>query len=43
MKSLGMPNLPLVILPHPIGGLKAEELREKADSAIKDVVARLVK
>jgi hypothetical protein len=33
-----MPNLPLVILPHPLGGLKADEVVEKAKIAIEEIV-----
>ena len=43
VKNLGMPGLPLVIIPHPLGGLKLEEVREKADSIIEDIIARLLK
>ncbi len=40
MKSLGMVNLPLVIVSHPIGGLSPNEVKEKANSVIEDIVVR---
>ena len=40
---MGMPELPLVIVSHPIGGLKPDEVTEKADHIIDDTVARLLK
>ena len=40
--GLGMPNLPLVIVPHPIGGISAEEVIAKADGILDKVIARLV-
>ena len=40
--GMGMPNLPLVIVPHPIGGISPEEVKMKADSIIDNVIARLV-
>ena len=36
-----MSDLPLVIVPHPIGGLSPEEVKAKADSIIDTVIARL--
>ena len=41
-KSLGMPDLPLVIVPHPIGGLSPEEVKAKADGIIDNVIGRLL-
>jgi hypothetical protein len=40
--GMGMPNLPLVIVPHPIGGISPEEVKMKADSIIDNVIAQLV-
>ncbi|MFC2068931.1 hypothetical protein ACFLTP_08010 [Chloroflexota bacterium] len=39
IQNLGMPNLPLVIVPHPIGGLRPEELREIANSVIQTIMS----
>ena len=41
-KSLGVPNLSLVIISHPIGGLSPEEVQEKADNVIEDIVIRML-
>ena len=38
---MGMPDLPLVIVPHPVGGLSPEEVKAKADGIIDAVIARL--
>jgi hypothetical protein len=38
-----MPSLPVVIVPHPIGGLKPDEVRAKADLILKDIIAHLLK
>ena len=40
--SMGMPNLPLVIVPHPVGGISPEEVKAKADSIIENVISRLL-
>ena len=37
-----MPDLPLVIVPHPIGGIDPEEVKAKADAVFDKVVARLL-
>ena len=37
-----MPSLSLVIVSHPIGGLKPEEVTAKADDIVEDIIARLV-
>jgi hypothetical protein len=37
-----MPNLPLVIVPHPIGGISAEEVIAKADSILDKVIKQLM-
>jgi hypothetical protein len=36
--ALGFPDLPVVVVPHPIGGLKPEEVRQKADQALDNVI-----
>ena len=33
-----MPGLPIVAVPHPIGGLKPEEVQRKAEMAIEEIV-----
>jgi hypothetical protein len=39
--SLGMPDLPIVVLPHPVGSLAESKVREYARAAFEDVVAVL--
>ena len=36
-RSLGMPDLPLAIPQHPLGGLLAEAVKEKADALLEQV------
>jgi hypothetical protein len=38
---IGMPNLPYVLVPHPIGGRKPEVIEEYADRVFNRVVAIL--
>jgi hypothetical protein len=40
-ESLGMPALPLALVPHPLGGQKPEHIREKADKVLVHVVTIL--
>ena len=40
--GLGMPDIPLVVVPHPIGGISGEEVVAKADSILDKIIARLV-
>jgi hypothetical protein len=42
-EALGAPSHPLVIVPHPIGSLKAGEVRERADGGFAQVLEALVK
>jgi len=37
-----MPRLPLLPVPHPVGGLKPEEVRAKADLIIEGIITRLM-
>jgi hypothetical protein len=37
-----MPNLPLVIVPHPVGGISAEEVMAKADGILDNLIKQLV-
>ncbi len=41
-EALGLKDVPLVIVPHPIGGLPAARVRAKADAALDEIVANLV-
>ncbi len=40
-KALGMPQLPGVVLPHPIGGIPLEAVYAKVDAAVDDIIATL--
>lgn len=40
-ESLGMPALPIALVPHPLGGQQPEHIREKAEKAIAQVVKML--
>lgn len=33
-----MPSLPLVVIPHPLAGLKPDEVRARAEAALADVI-----
>jgi len=36
-----MPDLRLAIIPHPLGGLMPEEVKEKADRVVEGIIASL--
>ena len=38
-ESLGIPYLPIALVPHPLGGQHLEQILEKADKSIDQVVA----
>jgi hypothetical protein len=40
-ESLGMPALPIALVPHPLGGEQPEHIREKAEKALEQVVRML--
>ena len=40
-KNRGLADLPLALIPHPLGGIREEEVVKKADLAV-DVVVRAV-
>ena len=42
-RALGMPQLPLAITQHPIGGLKAPAVLEKAGALLEQVTAGLTR
>ncbi len=37
-ESLGLPYLPIVLVPHPLGGQKQDQILEKAEKSIDQVV-----
>jgi hypothetical protein len=38
----GMPSLRMVVVPHPIAGIPAEQVRAKADKAFEEIVRCLM-
>jgi len=40
-RTLGMPGLPTVVLPHPIGGTTMETIIPKLDAALPEILAKL--
>lgn len=40
-ESLGLPALPLALVPHPLGGQQPDHIRAKADKVLAQVVAML--
>ena len=39
--SRGMPLLRMVVVPHPIAGIPAEQVQAKAEKAIDEIIKRL--
>ena len=37
-QNLGMPYEPVVIVPHPVGGIDLKEVAKKADDALEDLI-----
>jgi hypothetical protein len=42
-KNRGLQDLPLALIPHPLGGIREEEVVKKADLAVEVVVAAVTK
>jgi len=42
-KALGMPAMPTVVLPHPIGGTPLDSVLAKVDTAFEEILAKLTK
>ena len=42
-RSLGMPDLPMAIAPHPIGGVPAETALAKADDLFDTIISALTR
>ena len=38
LNNLGMPDIPLIVTPHPIGGLQLEDLSIKANQISQDII-----
>ncbi len=41
-KAFGVPDLPLVLIPHPLGGISVSDVEGRADHALPEI-ARLIK
>ena len=41
-EALGMPGMPIVVIPHPVGGLKEAAVRSRAEAAVDYVLQALV-
>ncbi len=42
-RALGMPELPMAIAIHPLGGIKQDAVLAKADALVEQVIAALIK
>ena len=42
-RNRGLAELPLALIPHPLGGIREEEVIKKADLAVDTVVAAVTK
>lgn len=40
-RVLGVPDLPLIMIPHPLGGVSLDEVRARAQVAIPQIVELL--
>ena len=40
-RVLGVPDLPLVIIPHPLGGLTIDDVRQRADVAVPQILSAI--
>ena len=41
-EALGMPSFQVISVPHPVQNLTPEEVRQRADNVIEEVVRKLV-
>ena len=41
-KAFGVPDLPLVLIPHPLGGISVQDVAGRADHALTEI-ARIIK
>ncbi len=40
-KVLGVPDLPLIVIKHPLGGLALDDVKSRAEAALKQLVPLL--
>jgi len=37
-RTFGVPDLPLLLIPHPLGGIKTDEVRGRAERALEQLL-----
>jgi len=42
-KVFGVPNLPIVVIPHPLGGLSIEMVEARAQAALEQMIGLIEK
>lgn len=42
-KNLGMPDLPIVVIKHPLGGTSPEQVKQQSRAAVQQVVDALTR
>lgn len=42
-QRFGMPSLNIAAIPHPVGGLRPEEVQQRADNVFEEVISLLTK
>lgn len=42
-KTVGAPNYPFALIPHPISNLSEEQIRQRAERALQDLVRLVVR
>lgn len=40
-RVFGVPDLPLIVIPHPLGGISLDEVKARAENALPHLVALL--
>ncbi len=38
-RTFGVPDLPLVVIPHPLGGIALDHVKQRAEAAIPQLVS----
>ena len=42
-RNLGMPDLPIAVIQHPLGGLKSDQVAQRSQEALEQVVLGLTR
>lgn len=37
-QTLNMPHIPILVIPHPLGGLKPQEVEERAKGVVDEII-----